>query len=174
MLLSSRLWVGTPEPMPGAIALPVQEVPAIQPRALFRSTASLQRGFTGSVVIIDLGDRQVFLYQFGKLQASYLIAVGQEGWETPMGRFRVENMQVDPIWRHPITKAIVPPGAANPLGTRWIGFWIDGEYQIGLHGTNEPELVGTAVSHGCIRMLNSDIEQLYDRVGEGTPVLVRQ
>lgn len=174
VLVASHRWIGETDPMQGAIALPLQDVPTIEPKALFRSASSLQRGFNGAVVIIDLGDRRVALYQFGQLQATYPIAVGQEGWETPMGTFQVEQMRIDPVWRHPITKAIVPAGADNPLGTRWIGFWIDGEYQIGLHGTNEPGLVGSAVSHGCIRMLNPDIEQLFERVGEGTPVVVRQ
>ncbi|HEY9647024.1 MAG TPA: L,D-transpeptidase, partial [Chroococcidiopsis sp.] len=95
-------------------------------------------------------------------------------WETPRGRFKVENMMYDPIWKHPITREVFHSGPSNPLGSRWIGFWIDGENQIGFHGTNQPELIGQAVSHGCVRMHNEDIETLFEQVDIGTPVIVRR
>jgi L,D-transpeptidase ErfK/SrfK len=126
-----------------------------------------------SELIVDLSDRQVYLYQDGGLYGSYEIAVGKEGWETPTGKFSVINMQEHPIWQHPLTGELVPSGADNPLGARWIGFWSDGEHQIGFHGTNQEDLIGQAVSHGCIRMRNSDVEAIYAQVSIGTPVVVR-
>ncbi|MEB3118669.1 MAG: L,D-transpeptidase, partial [Limnothrix sp.] len=60
----------------------------------------------------------------------------------------------------------------NPLGVRWIGFWTNGDNSIGFHGTPNPELIGQAVSHGCVRMRNEDIVDLFDRVTEGMPVRV--
>lgn len=126
-----------------------------------------------SAILVDLSDRTVSVYRGGVLQSSYPIAVGQDGWETPAGSFEVGQMLERPIWRHPITKEIVPPGKENPLGSRWIGFWVDGEHQIGFHGTNEPNLIGEAVSHGCIRMNNADIEAMYQLVMVGSPVWVR-
>lgn len=127
----------------------------------------------GSKLIIDLSDRQIYLFQDSALTANYEIAVGRSGWETPTGEFKVINMYVDPIWQHPFTGEVVPPGSGNPLGTRWIGFWTDGEHQIGLHGTNQEDLIGQAVSHGCIRLRETDIQALYEHVTVDMPVVVR-
>ncbi len=102
----------------------------------------------------------------------YEVAVGQADWKTPTGEFKVINKIENPAWQHPITKDEIPPGPDNPLGARWIGFWSDGQAQIGFHGTNQEELIGEAVSHGCVRMRNQDIQDLYQRVGIGTSVKV--
>jgi len=126
-----------------------------------------------SGLIVDLSDRQVYLFQDGTQVASYEIAVGQAGWETPTGQFKVINLQSNPMWQHPFTGEVFPPGVGNPLGTRWIGFWTDGKHQIGLHGTNQDDLIGQAVSHGCIRMRDADIQALYSQVAIGTSILVR-
>lgn len=126
-----------------------------------------------SRLLVDLSDRSVTLFRRGKAIAEYPIAVGQEGWETPTGTFTVEDKHPDPEWEHPITGEVVPAGADNPLGSRWIGFWTDGLNQIGFHGTNQAELIGLAVSHGCIRMMNADIEEMYEQVEMGTTVVVR-
>lgn len=108
----------------------------------------------------------------GKPTIRYEIAVGQDDWQTPTGSFAVMNMLENPAWQHPITKEEIPPGTENPLGDRWIGFWTDGQAQIGFHGTNQEDLIGEAVSHGCVRMRNRDIQDLYQRVDIGTPVTV--
>ncbi len=102
----------------------------------------------------------------------YEVAVGQADWKTPTGEFKIINKIENPAWQHPITKDEIPPGPDNPLGTRWIGFWSDGQAQIGFHGTNQEELIGEAVSHGCVRMRNRDIQDLYQRVEVGTAVKV--
>lgn len=124
-------------------------------------------------LMVDLSDRTVVLYRRDKPIAEYPIAIGQKGWETPTGTFTVEDKHVDPAWEHPITGEVIPPGPDSPLGSRWIGFWTDGVNQIGFHGTNQAELIGLAVSHGCIRMHNDDIEQMYEQVEVGTTVVVR-
>jgi lipoprotein-anchoring transpeptidase ErfK/SrfK len=127
-----------------------------------------------SNLLVDLSDRQVYVYRNNERQASYIIAIGRDGWETPVGDYKVINMQVDPVWQHPFTQEIVPSGAANnPLGSRWIGFWTDGSSQIGFHGTKQTDLLGQAVSHGCIRMRDQDIQSMYTQVMLETPVLVR-
>ncbi|MGD1899969.1 MAG: L,D-transpeptidase [Phormidesmis sp.] len=102
----------------------------------------------------------------------YEVAIGQEDWQTPTGEFEITSKIENPAWIHPITKEEIPPGPDNPLGERWIGFWSDGETQIGFHGTNQEELIGEAVSHGCVRMRNEDIKQLYELIEVGTPVVV--
>jgi len=124
-------------------------------------------------LVIKLSDRRVYLYQGDKLAKSYPIAIGKAGWETPVGSYKVIEMQRDPIWQHPWTGKLVPPGADNPLGARWIGFWTDGKNFIGFHGTPQEQLVGQAVSHGCVRMRNQDVLALYAQVNVGTPVIVK-
>lgn len=126
-----------------------------------------------SKLVVDLSERQVLLYQDGVVTASYPIAIGREGWETPPGNFSIINMQTDPIWQHPFTEEIIPPGADNPLGSRWIGFWTDGQQQLGFHGTNQEDLIGQAVSHGCIRLRDADIQALYNHVTLNMPVVIQ-
>lgn len=123
-------------------------------------------------LVIRLRDRRVYVYHKDQLKVSYPIAVGKAGWETPKGIFEVIEMQRNPAWQHPWNGKIIPPGPENPLGARWIGFWTDGKNFIGFHGTPQEHLVGQAVSHGCIRMLNKDVLALYAQVGVGTPVKV--
>lgn len=124
-------------------------------------------------VVVDLSDRRTYVYAGDEVIASYPIAVGKKGWETPTGSFQVIHMRHYPIWRHPITGKVFEAGTDSPLGDRWIGFWSDGRNEIGFHGTPEIDLVGTAVSHGCLRMRNSDVRLLYEQVSLGTTVLVR-
>jgi len=127
-------------------------------------------------VVIDLSDRQVYLYpnpDSKTAAAQYDIAIGQDGWETPPGRYLIEAMQTNPAWQHPITHEVIPPGDDNPLGAAWISFLTTQDYSLGLHGTNDESLVGQAVSHGCIRMRNDDIVALYSQVDLGWPLDVQ-
>jgi lipoprotein-anchoring transpeptidase ErfK/SrfK len=111
--------------------------------------------------------------------ASFPIAVGRKGHETPIGPFEVEEMVVHPDFHRfdtqdpPQVLERVPPGPKNPLGERWIGFAHGEGWTVGMHGTPHPELLGRAVSGGCIRMRNADVIRVYDEVRLGTPVIVR-
>jgi lipoprotein-anchoring transpeptidase ErfK/SrfK len=80
----------------------------------------------------------------------------------------------NPTWINPLKKGISIPGGdpENPLGRFWIGFWTDGKNWIGFHGTPNQKSVGTAASHGCIRMYNKDVEELFKKVSLGTEVKV--
>ncbi|NJL47003.1 MAG: L,D-transpeptidase [Leptolyngbyaceae cyanobacterium SM2_5_2] len=122
---------------------------------------------------IYLVQRRLVLYQNDQILLTAPVAVGQAEWQTPVGQFTVQDMRTNPIWRHPITKEAVGPGPENPLGSRWIGFLVEGPYHIGIHGTNQETLIGEAVSHGCVRMLERDIRSLYSHVKVGTPVVVK-
>ncbi|MEO1211423.1 MAG: L,D-transpeptidase [Cyanobacteria bacterium J06638_20] len=124
-------------------------------------------------LVIRLESRKLELYEADTLIKQYDIAVGQDDWETPLGHFVILDMQRNPLWQHPITKEAVATGPDNPLGTRWIGFAYDGGYHIGIHGTNQEELVGQAVSHGCVRMRDGEIQELFNRLAIGTPITVR-
>ncbi|MEO1446737.1 MAG: L,D-transpeptidase [Cyanobacteria bacterium J06635_11] len=121
---------------------------------------------------LHLSARQLYVYRGETLIANYSVAVGREGWNTPTGEFVVFQKQIDPAWEHPFTGEVVPPGPDNPLGTRWIGFWSDGENSIGFHGTPDESVIGTAVSHGCVRMRNEDVLALYEQVSVDTLVTV--
>lgn len=105
---------------------------------------------------------------------TYRVAVGRLRYPTPLGRFRVVRLEVDPTWDPPDSEWAkgekrVPPGPNNPLGTRWIG--LSARY-VGIHGTNTPGSIGTAASHGCIRMKTSDVEELFRVVRLGLPVSI--
>lgn len=124
---------------------------------------------------VHLKRRRVVLYQGTIEIRTYPIAIGQAGWETPTGRFRVLDMQEKPDWIHPLTNQRVPhEDLRNPLGRYWIGFWTDGTNWIGFHGTPHPNSVGQALSHGCLRMHDADIDELYYQVSTGTPVTVKR
>jgi lipoprotein-anchoring transpeptidase ErfK/SrfK len=123
-------------------------------------------------VVVRLGKRQVSVYKGEQLVKSYPIAIGKTGWETPTGEFQIVLLEEHPTFKSFKSGRIIPPGPDNPLGARWVGFWSDGKTQLGFHGTNEPELIGQAVSHGCIRMHNKDVTALYNQVQIGTPVKI--
>lgn len=125
-------------------------------------------------LLLNLSERRVYVYRGDSVATSYPVAVGRAGWETPTGEFEVFHQLVDPGWTNPITSEVMPPGPNNPLGDRWIAFWTDGTNSIGFHGTPNRESVGRAASHGCIRMYNEDIRELYSMVEVGTPVTVIQ
>ena len=126
----------------------------------------------GTQIVLSLSDRLVHLYHDGQLQVSYPVAIGRQGWETPVGNFQVQQMVIEPTWENPFTGELIPPGPNNPLGKRWISFWSDGQDAIGFHGTPNEGLIGQAVSHGCVRMRNQDAIALFEKVEVGTPVTV--
>lgn len=131
-------------------------------------------------LVLRLGERRLYLMD-GDTRApleSFPIAIGREGHDTPTGRFRVEEMiehpdyeKIDPRDRTRVLKRI-PPGPENPLGERWIAFARGEGWTIGIHGTPRPELLGQRVSGGCVRMRNTDVIRIYDRVRLGTTVIV--
>jgi lipoprotein-anchoring transpeptidase ErfK/SrfK len=132
-------------------------------------------------LVLRLGERRLYLVDDDNRfpAESFPVAIGKEGWETPVGKYHVEEMVVHPDFlkydnsvtpARPIKR--IPPGPLNPLGERWIGFAHGEGWTLGFHGTPNPELIGQAVSHGCVRMRNADVVKVYDRVQVGTPVLV--
>ena len=140
---------------------------------------------TGLVrLVLALGDRRLYVEEVDAatgarhIVESYPVAVGRAGYETPIGSFRVREKIADPDfvqfdWANPsFVTGRIAPGRGNPLGARWIGFTTAYGWAIGFHGTPQPELLGRAVSHGCVRMRNRDVIRLYDLVSVGTPVVV--
>jgi lipoprotein-anchoring transpeptidase ErfK/SrfK len=135
-------------------------------------TADTLKYLLGSIRI-DLSDRRLYLYGGdGKVVKTYRVAVGMAKYPTPTGTLRIVKKEVDPTWDPPNSDwaagmGPIPPGPGNPLGTRWMGLNSPG---IGIHGTYASSSIGTAASHGCIRMLVHEAEDLFDRVFVGTPV----
>lgn len=159
----------------GAIAPPPQRAPTPAPAApaLAPSPVAATVSMGRPRLVIRLHQKKVTLYRGAIAIKSYPVAVGRAGWETPKGEFQVMRMIKNPTWINPLTDAVIPGGTpGNPLGKYWIAFWTDGTNWIGFHGTPDPGSVGTAASHGCIRMYNADVEELFHQVTPGTPVTV--
>ncbi|HKW88937.1 MAG TPA: L,D-transpeptidase [Candidatus Acidoferrales bacterium] len=114
-------------------------------------------------IVVSIPDRKLVLLEDGRVLLSFRIAVGAPASPSPNGTFRVADMVADPVYYHP--GEAIPPGADNPVGPRWIGLSIKG---FGIHGTNEPRLIGRRASHGCIRLNNRDVKILfaYLRIGD--------
>lgn len=114
-------------------------------------------------IVVSIPDRKLVLIEDGRVLLTFRIAVGAPDSPSPNGTFRVANMVTEPVYYHP--GEVIPPGAENPVGPRWIGLSIKG---YGIHGTNEPRLIGRRASHGCIRLNNRDVKILfaYLRVGD--------
>jgi lipoprotein-anchoring transpeptidase ErfK/SrfK len=127
---------------------------------------------TETRLLLNLKKRRVFVDQAQKITASYPVAIGRRGFPTPTGEFRVIQMVREPVWEHPFTGQLVPSRKNNPLGVLWLGFWTDGANFIVFHGTNPENLIGRAVSHGCVRMRDQDIKALLEKVQIGTSVIV--
>ncbi len=128
----------------------------------------------GPSVVIRRGSRRLYLYRNMRFVRRFSIAVGMPRYPTPTGRFSVVNKIRHPTWNPPDSDwaaglGPVPPGPSNPLGTRWIGLSAPG---IGIHGTPQPWTIGTAASHGCIRMYMRQVEWLFERVDIGTTVFI--
>lgn len=128
----------------------------------------------GPRILVNLARFELLLDRPGTSLKRYPIACGSQDWPTPTGRFVIYEKVQDPSWIPPDSPwakeaKTIPPGPDNPLGTRWIGLdWGN----VGIHGTNADWSIGSASSHGCLRMYLSDVEELYDLVKADMPVTI--
>lgn len=134
--------------------------------------ASLLRKLDASVEI-DRSARTLTFLRGDHRVRRFPVAVGMSEYPTPLGTRRVVDRQVDPAWTPPDSPwaaelETIPAGPGNPLGTRWIG--LGGA--IGIHGTYATGSIGTAASHGCIRMRIDDVEWLYEQLPMGSRVRI--
>jgi lipoprotein-anchoring transpeptidase ErfK/SrfK len=120
-------------------------------------------------IMVERGKNILTLYREGRFFKEYKVASGRD-LSTPLGEYWIASKLISPPWLSE-GKVITPDQPDYPLGTRWMG--LSGT-RIGLHGTKDPEYIGQSVSSGCIRMLNSDIEELYKIVPFGTKVTIRE
>jgi lipoprotein-anchoring transpeptidase ErfK/SrfK len=116
-------------------------------------------------IVVSIPDRKLAVLEEDRVVKIYQTAVGAQKSPSPSGSFTIVTQIPDPTW---YTKGrVVPPGKSNPLGTRWLGLSLKG---YGIHGTNAPRSIGRNASHGCIRMRNADVEELFEMVAVGDAV----
>jgi lipoprotein-anchoring transpeptidase ErfK/SrfK len=135
-----------------------QNTPAAQQAAPAASAAK-------RVIVVSLEDRKLALMEDGQVKKVYTVAVGKPSTPSPTGTFTIERRVANPTYHH--SGKTVLPGPGNPVGTRWMGL---SKHGYGIHGTNEPNSIGKAASHGCIRMARADLEQFYELVAVGDTV----
>jgi lipoprotein-anchoring transpeptidase ErfK/SrfK len=128
-----------------------------------------------TIITVDRSGFSLRLWKNLRLVKRYTIAVGQVGLETPAGLYHVQDKEVDPSWHVPnsswagaLAGQTIPPGPQDPLKARWMGIFNGA----GIHGTEALSSLGSAASHGCIRMAIPDVIELYDQTQVGTPVYI--
>jgi lipoprotein-anchoring transpeptidase ErfK/SrfK len=127
-------------------------------------------------VVVDRPKFRLTVYDHLKPKKTYRVAVGQVGLETPAGLYHVQNKAINPAWHVPNSawagdmagKVIAGDDPENPIKARWLGIF-DGA---GIHGTDNISSLGSAASHGCIRMAIPDVIEVYNEVPVGAPVFI--
>jgi hypothetical protein len=118
-------------------------------------------------ILVSIPDRKLAVIENGEVLKTYSVAVGAAESPSPTGEFTITNRLENPTYYRP--GVVIEPGPQNPLGTRWIGLNQKG---YGIHGTNAPNSIGKAASHGCIRMARNDLEELFVMVRAGDVVKI--
>lgn len=152
------------------------EVPVTVTARPDRTLADLAKRYP-TVIAVNRDAKELRLYKHLRLVHRYKIAVGRSGLETAAGRYKIQEKIVNPPWHVPnsawagdLAGRTIPPGdPQNPLEARWMGFH-DGQ---GIHGTTDLASLGTAASHGCIRMSIPAVKQLYKQVKVGSPLFLQ-
>lgn len=135
-----------------------------------------------SGMVINLAELRVYYFDpDGETVSTHPLGIGRTGWRTPVGETTIIRKRENPSWTPPASiraeaenrgvelPAVVPAGPNNPLGDYAMNFGWNGYM---MHGTNAPQSVGSRASHGCMRMYDEDIEDLFNRVEVGTKVRV--
>ena len=127
------------------------------------------------VLLLRQSDYTLYLYQDGKITNEWPVAIGQPAYPTPTGIWHVVDKVMGPSWTNPDPEgwgadmpAYIPPGPDNPLGVAAVYWDASG---IRFHGTSATYSIGTAASHGCVRMYNEDVVELYNLVEVGATIV---
>lgn len=130
----------------------------------------------GYTIVIRLSQLKLYLYDGIKLVKTYPVAAGQPAYPTPQGNWHIVSKAENPTWVNPDPEGwgadlpkVIGPGPGNPLGTH--AMYLDAP-GIRIHGTYASSSIGTFASHGCVRMLLSDVSELFSIVPVGTPVYI--
>ena len=158
---------------PGSGEQVVVEAPQVEVKPT-TSTRNLGSKYP-TVVTVSRSGFKLYLWKNLKLEKTFPVAVGMAGLETPAGLYSVQDKQTNPYWHVPnsawagsLAGKTIPPGPSNPIKARWMGLAAG----VGIHGTGAVDSLGSAASHGCIRMDPTDVIWLYDQVPVGTPVYI--
>jgi lipoprotein-anchoring transpeptidase ErfK/SrfK len=139
---------------------------------------TVRDGYPAGTIVVRTGERRLYLMLGSGEALRYPIGVGRYGMQWS-GTVQIDGKYVEPAWAPPASikrenprlPNVIPGGSPhNPMGVAAMTLSGGGQYAI--HGTNQPGLIGGFVSHGCIRMYNADITDLFGRVGVGTTVVV--
>ena len=150
------------------------------PRPYQRHIVDYHRQDAAGTIVIDVDNRFLYLAQDNRKAIRYGVTVGEAGmaWS---GVAKIGNMTEWPSWTPTASErerlgplpAFVPGGPGNPMGARAMYLFANGKDTLfRIHGTNQPEYIGSAISSGCIRLTNEDVIDLYSRVKLGTRVVV--
>ncbi|HYI44044.1 MAG TPA: L,D-transpeptidase family protein [Actinomycetota bacterium] len=127
------------------------------------------------ILLLRIGENKLYLYEDGKITHRWVVAPGQPYYPTPTGEFEITEKRYMPTWVNPAPDgwgadmpASIPPGISNPLGLRALNWSAPA---IRFHGTTATYSLGYNASHGCVRMANEDVIELYDLVDVGTPII---
>lgn len=127
------------------------------------------------VLLVHIGDNKLYLYSDGEIVRQWKVATGQPEYMTPTGVFHVTEKRYLPTWVNPAPTtwgasmpASIPPGPANPLGVRALNWSAPA---IRFHGTSATYSLGYNASHGCVRLSNDEVVELYDMIDVGTPIV---
>ncbi len=128
-------------------------------------------------IVVHVDTNRLDLYEGFEVTHSWDVATAKPGWTTPVGEWSMYQKAENPTWHNPALDswgadlpAVVPGGPGNPMGTR--ALYITAPGLIRIHGTTSPDSIGRYASHGCIRMHNEQVEELYDLVPVGTKVII--
>jgi lipoprotein-anchoring transpeptidase ErfK/SrfK len=130
------------------------------------------------LLLVHIGENRLYLYEHGKITHSWPVATGQPEYPTPQGVYEITLKRYLPTWINPSPDtwgkslpAEIPPGPGNPLGLRALNWSAPA---IRFHGTDAVYSLGYNASHGCVRMSNDDVIELYNLVDVGTPIVSLQ
>ena len=149
--------------------LPIVELPVkiLKPKA---TTKDFEQ-----VLLVRIGENKLYLYEDGEITESWTVATGLPEYPTPTGLYEVTELRYLPTWVNPAPDtwgkdmpAEIPPGPGNPLGLRAINWSAPA---IRFHGTSAIYSLGYNASHGCVRMANEDVIELYDMIEVGVPIV---
>jgi hypothetical protein len=128
-------------------------------------------------IVVHVDTNRLDLYEGFEVTHSWDVATAKPGYVTPVGEWDLYQKRENPTWYNPALDswgagmpAVVPGGPGNPMGTR--ALYITAPGLIRIHGTTSPDSIGRYASHGCIRMHNEQVEELYNLVPVGTKVII--